>query len=236
MNRVDSLAGISVVIPAAGLGARMGASVPKQYLEVAGKTILEHTVSRLLALRPRRLVIAVSAGDERYRGMALIDQCDIVTGGAQRADSVLSALKLLDLQANEWVMVHDAVRPCVRTSDIISLCDKVTDDEVGGLLGIPVTDTVKKTSNQQVVETLSRTDLWLAQTPQLFRYGILLRALQNPENTTDEASAVEKLGYRPMMVEGHSDNIKVTRPDDLALAEYYLSQDLSQDFSQEERR
>jgi 2-C-methyl-D-erythritol 4-phosphate cytidylyltransferase len=210
----------------------MGASVPKQYLEVAGKTILEHTVSRFLTLRPRRLVIAVSAGDERYRGMAVIDQCDIVTGGAERADSVLSGLKTLGLQANEWVMVHDAVRPCVRASDIISLCDKVAGDDVGGLLGIPVTDTVKKTSDHQVVETLNRTDLWLAQTPQLFRYGILLDALKNPENVTDEASAVEKLGYRPMMIQGHSDNIKVTTTDDLALAEHYLLRD----FSQEERR
>jgi 2-C-methyl-D-erythritol 4-phosphate cytidylyltransferase len=210
----------------------MGASVPKQYLEVAGKTILEHTISRILTLHPRRLVIAVSAGDERYRGMAVIDQCDIVTGGAERADSVLSGLKMLDLQANEWVMVHDAVRPCVRVSDIISLCDKVRGNDVGGLLGIPVTDTVKKTSDRQVVETLHRTDLWLAQTPQLFRYGILLRALQNPEDATDEASAVEKLGYRPMMIQGHSDNIKVTTSDDLALAEHYLLRD----FSQEERR
>jgi 2-C-methyl-D-erythritol 4-phosphate cytidylyltransferase len=210
----------------------MGASVPKQYLEVAGKTILEHTISRILTLHPRRLVIAVSAGDERYRGMAVIDQCDIVTGGAERADSVLSGLKMLDLQANEWVMVHDAVRPCVRVSDIISLCDKVRGNDVGGLLGIPVTDTVKKTSDRQVVETLHRTDLWLAQTPQLFRYGILLRALQNPEDATDEASAVEKLGYRPMMIQGHSDNIKVTTSDDLALAEHYLLRDSSQ----EERR
>jgi len=210
----------------------MGASVPKQYLEVAGKTILEHTISRLLALHPRRLVIVVSAGDERYRGMAVIDQCDIVTGGAERADSVLSGLKMLDLKANEWVMVHDAVRPCVRASDVISLCDKVSGDDVGGLLGIPVTDTVKKTLGQQVVETLNRTDLWLAQTPQLFRYGILLDALKSPENVTDEASAVEKLGYRPIMIAGHSDNIKVTTTDDLALAEHYLSQD----FSQEEAR
>jgi 2-C-methyl-D-erythritol 4-phosphate cytidylyltransferase len=214
------------------MGARMGAPVPKQYLEIAGKTILEHTISRLLALHPRRLVIAVSAGDERYKGIAVIDQCEIVTGGAERADSVLNGLKMLDLKANEWIMVHDAVRPCVNSSDVISLCEKVSDHDVGGLLGIPVTDTVKKTSDRKVVETLSRTDLWLAQTPQLFRYGILLRALENSENVTDEASAVEKLGYQPMMIQGHSDNIKVTTSDDLALAEFYLSQDLSQ----EERR
>jgi 2-C-methyl-D-erythritol 4-phosphate cytidylyltransferase len=236
MNSVDSLAGICVVIPAAGMGVRMGAPVPKQYLEIAGKTILEHTISRLLALHPRRLVIAVSAGDERYKSIAVIDQCDIVTGGAERADSVLNGLKMLNLQSNDWIMVHDAVRPCVKSSDVISLCEKVADHDVGGLLGIPVTDTVKKTSGHQVVETLSRTDLWLAQTPQLFRYGILLRALENSENVTDEASAVEKLGYQPMMVQGHSDNIKVTTSDDLALAEHYLSRDLSRDLSQEERR
>ncbi len=201
----------------------MGAPKPKQYLEIAGKTILEHTITRLLALGPRRLVVAVSAADEYYETIPLIDQCEIVIGGVERADSVLSGLNQLDLQPNEWVMVHDAVRPCVRAADIILLCNNLVDDDVGGLLGIPVTDTVKKTSGNRVVETPDRSELWLAQTPQLFRYGILLRALQNVTAVTDEASAVEQLGYRPMMVPGHGDNIKVTTTQDLMLAEHYLS-------------
>jgi 2-C-methyl-D-erythritol 4-phosphate cytidylyltransferase len=222
MNHLESLTGICVVIPAAGVGVRMGASVPKQYIEVVGKTILEHTVSRLLALGPHRLIIAISLEDDHYKDLPVINQCEIVIGGTERGESVLNGLNKLNLRDDEWVMVHDAVRPCVRTADILSLCDKVRGTDVGGLLGIPVTDTIKKTSENIVVETVDRSDMWRAQTPQLFRFGILLRALRNATHITDEASAVEQLGYHPIMVPGHSDNIKVTTSDDLALVEHYL--------------
>lgn len=219
---VASLSGICVVIPAAGVGARVGAAKPKQYLEVSGKTIIEHTLSRLFALNPHRLVVVVAAGDEYYKDLPVIDRCEVTIGGVERADSVLNGLRKLDQQPDEWVMVHDAVRPCVRASDILSLCDSVMHSDVGGLLGIPVTDTIKKTTDDLVVDTLDRSELWRAQTPQMFRYGILLQALQKGFDITDEASAVEQMGYQPIMVSGHSDNIKVTTADDLALAKHYL--------------
>lgn len=224
MSHVDSLDGISVVVPAAGLGVRMEAVRPKQYIDVAGKTILEHTLTRILGLHPDKLVLVVSPDDNFFQSIPVVDQCEIAIGGVERVDSVLSGLGKLHIDADDWVMVHDAVRPCVRTADILLLCSEVRDHEIGGLLGIPVTDTVKRADGNLVVGTTDRSQLWLAQTPQLFRYGILLRALQAaPANITDESSAVEALGHQPLMVQGHSDNIKVTTQDDLSMAAFYLS-------------
>ena len=224
MSRVDSLDGICVVVPAAGLGARMEAVRPKQYIDVAGKTILEHTLTRFLELQPDKLVLVVSSEDNLFRSIPLVDQCEIAIGGVTRLDSVLSGLGKLHIDANDWVMVHDAVRPCIRTEDILLLCSAVRDHEIGGLLGIPVTDTVKTADGNLVAGTIDRSQLWLAQTPQLFRYGILLQALQAAHaGATDESSAVEALGHTPVMVRGHSDNIKVTTQDDLSMAAFYLS-------------
>lgn len=224
MSHVDSLDGISVVVPAAGLGARMEAVRPKQYIDVAGKTILEHTLTRILELNPDRLVLVVSPEDNLFKSIPVVDQCEIAIGGVTRIDSVLNGLGKLHIDADDWVMVHDAVRPCVRTADILLLCSEVCDHEIGGLLGIPITDTVKRADGNLVVGTTDRSQLWLAQTPQLFRYGILLQALQAaPAGTTDESSAVEALGHQPLMVQGHSDNIKVTTQDDLSMATFYLS-------------
>jgi len=225
MSHVDSLDGICVVVPAAGLGARMEAVKPKQYIDVVGKTILEHTLTRILGLHPDRLVLVVSREDNLFKSIPVVDQCEIAIGGVTRIDSVLSGLNKLHIDADDWVMVHDAVRPCVRTADILSLCHEVRDHQIGGLLGIPVTDTVKRADKNLVVGTIDRSQLWLAQTPQLFRYGILLQALQAaPTGATDESSAVEQLGHQPMMVRGHSDNIKVTTQDDLSMVAFYLSQ------------
>ncbi len=225
MSRVDSLDGICVVVPAAGLGARMESGRPKQYIDVVGKTILEHTLTRILGLRPDKLVLVVSREDNLFKSIPAVDQCEIAIGGISRIDSVLSGLKKLHIDSDDWVMVHDAVRPCVRTADILLLCNEVRDHETGGLLAIPVTDTVKRADKNLVVGTIDRSQLWLAQTPQLFRYGILLQALQAaPSGATDESSAVEALGHQPIMVQGHSDNIKVTTQDDLSMATFYLSQ------------
>ncbi|MCZ6502888.1 MAG: 2-C-methyl-D-erythritol 4-phosphate cytidylyltransferase [Gammaproteobacteria bacterium] len=225
MSRVDSLDGICVVVPAAGLGARMEAVRPKQYIDVGGKSILEHTLTRILGLHPDKLVLVVAREDNLYKSIPVVDQCEIAVGGIERMDSVLSGLGKLDIDADDWVMVHDAVRPCVRTADILLLCSEVRDHEIGGLLGIPVTDTVKRVDGNLVVGTIDRSQLWLAQTPQLFRYGILMQALQAaPTGATDESSAVEALGHQPMMVQGHSDNIKVTTQADLSIATFYLSQ------------
>jgi 2-C-methyl-D-erythritol 4-phosphate cytidylyltransferase len=204
----------------------MGAEEPKQYIQIAGKTILEHTLIKILGLRPKILVLVVSAEDNLFKSIPVVDQCEVVCGGAERIDSVLSGLKDLQSGPNEWVMVHDAVRPCVRIADILSLCGELQDHEVGGLLGIPVTDTVKRVEKGSVIETQDRSQLWLAQTPQLFRHGLLMHALQAaPAGVTDEASAVELLGHRPKMVQGHGDNIKVTTREDLKVASLHLSRE-----------
>ena len=225
---MESLEGISVIVPAAGVGLRMDSEVPKQYLEVAGKLILEHTISAILALQPRQLIVVVSAADEFYKTLPSISKCRVSIGGLLRSDSVLAGLRSLDLAPNDWVMVHDAVRPCFRASDIFMLCHSLQDHEVGGLLGVPVADTIKHVDDGKVVQTIDRTHLWQAQTPQMFRYSILVNSLENANTlVTDEASAVEAAGFRPLMIRGHSDNIKVTTPDDLSLADHYLSRESS---------
>ena len=225
-NETATLAGISVVIPAAGVGVRMSAGQPKQYVEIAGRTILEHTMLRFLSLNPDSVTLVVSATDNQYSLIPSAQRCKIVTGGVERAESVLNGLENLALNDDQWVMVTDAVRPCVRAEDILRLKQMLTDDPVGGLLAIPVSDTVKRVENSEVVATVDRSALWLAQTPQMFRYGLLksalLTALDQSERPTDEASAVEQAGYRPRIVEGSADNIKITRPADVALASHYL--------------
>jgi 2-C-methyl-D-erythritol 4-phosphate cytidylyltransferase len=224
---LNSLSDVSVVIPAAGMGVRMAAGKPKQYLELLGKTILEHTISRLAVLGPRHLIVAVSPDDEYYKTLTVADTVKFINGGSERADSVLKGLEHLNLGEHDWVMVHDAVRPCVRREDILSLCEAVKESDVGGLLGIQVTDTLKRVtknaSDRKVVHTIDRSELWRAQTPQMFRYGLLKRALQLDTSPTDEASAIEQLGLQPLMVTGHFDNIKITTSEDLNLAAYYLS-------------
>jgi 2-C-methyl-D-erythritol 4-phosphate cytidylyltransferase len=223
------------VIPAAGTGSRMGVASPKQYLPLHGKTVLEHSVARI-AHHPRIAGTVVVIAAEDHEGPRLVhsngDQSLLfVQGGAERCHSVLNGLLALAGRAapNDWVLVHDAARPCVRREDIDRLLEQLQDHPVGGLLGIPVTDTKKRTDTQgNVIETVRREGLWRAATPQMFRYEILLQALQTVLKrgltVTDEAAAVEMAGYTPRMVEGHADNIKITRPQDLALAELYLQQ------------
>lgn len=223
------------VIPAAGIGSRMGAAQPKQYLTLRGKTILEHSIVRLAA-HPRisGLMIALNPQDELWsmQNLAYINRPLYTTqGGTERADSVLNALKALSRYADEqdWVLVHDAARPCLRSGDMDRLIEQLMHHPVGGLLGLPVTDTMKRTNtNDEVVATVPRDHLWRALTPQMFRLAMLRDALQEATalglRVTDEASAMEAAGYAPLMVEGHADNIKITRPEDLALAQMYLEQ------------
>ena len=219
------------VVPAAGSGTRMGAAVPKQYLSLHGKTVLEHTLTRL-GLHPRisGVVVALAAGDTYWPTLRLefLAHLLTVTGGGERCHSVLNALeRLAPLAAeNDWVLVHDAARPCLRAGDIDRLLDALTDSD-GGLLGIPLTDTIKRTDDSGcIAETVPREALWRALTPQMFRYGALRAALRDAIAkrvvVTDEAAAMELAGYRPRMIEGHGDNIKITRPDDLTLAELFL--------------
>ena len=222
------------VVPAAGSGKRMGADIPKQYLTLRGRTILEHTLQRLAA-HPAidGLVVAISPDDPHWVQLEPPKQLPLylADGGRERCHSVLNALIALEGIADpqDWVLVHDAARPCVRLEDISALIDSLRDHPVGGLLGLPVADTVKRTDTQgNVQQTVDREGLWRALTPQMFRLGALRRALEQAlaQNllVTDDASAMELTGLAPLMVEGHGDNIKITRPQDLPLAELYLAQ------------
>lgn len=223
------------VIPAAGSGARMAASVPKQYLSLRGKAVLQHSLERLLDHPRVRAVVLVLAADDahwprlarHYEGRPLI----VAGGGAERSHSVRNGLRALVGRAapEDWVLVHDAARPCVRRGDIDALLERLGDHPVGGLLGVPVADTKKRVDDEgNVVETVDRRNLWRALTPQMFRHAALLQALEaaleQGSVVTDESSAMETAGLRPRMVEGHGDNLKITRPQDLALAEWYLAQ------------
>ncbi|WP_347329446.1 2-C-methyl-D-erythritol 4-phosphate cytidylyltransferase [Marinimicrobium locisalis] len=223
-----------VVVPAAGIGTRMRSDRPKQYLPLRGRTLLEHTVERLLEIPALAgLVLALNPKDPYWEQLPLAanPRVAVVDGGSERSRSVLNALNYLTLQAraDDWVMVHDAARPCITQSAIAGLCRHTAKHPVGGILGVPVGDTLKRVgSGHAILDTCDRRGLWQAQTPQLFRYQLLhqclTRALANGETVTDEASALEVAGYQPLIVEGRSDNIKVTRPEDLALAEAIVQQ------------
>jgi 2-C-methyl-D-erythritol 4-phosphate cytidylyltransferase len=220
------------VVPAAGVGKRMNADRPKQYLELAGKTVIEHTLSRLLQANVFSAVaVAISAEDPYWPELDIAKQDLIVTapGGKERADSVLSGLKVIRDKANDndWVLVHDAARPCLTTGDIHLLIDTLVNDEVGGILALSSQDTLKRVQADRILETLNRNAIWRALTPQMFRYGLLRTALEDTAGdprVTDEASALELMGYTPKIVEARPDNIKITQPEDLALAQFYMDQ------------
>ncbi len=219
---------IIAILPAAGIGSRMRADKPKQYLKILDKTILEHTLTVMLTHSAvTQIILAVNRDDPYIANIALIGHPKIQTviGGETRAESVFNGLKVID-EKNAWVLVHDAARPCLTHSDIDKLL--AVNDEQGAVLAIPVTDTIKRaTADQRILQTEDRTQLWQAQTPQFFRANLLkhalMQAFRQKVNVTDEASAMELAGFRPHLVVGRSDNLKVTRPEDLALAEFYLS-------------
>lgn len=222
------------VVPAAGVGRRMGAETPKQYLPLRGRPIIAHTLSRLCA-HPLidGVVVAIAPADEWWPSVRIdgTRQPERAPGGEERCHSVLNALELLAgrVAPEDWVLVHDAVRPCVRTGDITRLIETAGAHPVGGLLGVPVKDTMKRTDRDgQVRHTVEREDLWHAHTPQMFRLGALRdairAALESGIVVTDEAQAMEQAGAFARLVEGHADNIKITRPEDLRLAGLYLDQ------------
>lgn len=220
------------VIPAAGVGRRMGASIPKQYLPLCGKTVIEQTLAGLLQHPAiNKLVVALSPQDGWWGETVYANHPNVLRadGGAERCHSVLNALDRLAGEAApaDWILVHDAARPCLRRSDLDRLIACLEGHPVGGLLGMPVRDTMKRADADNVVlETVPRAALWHAYTPQMFRMGLLHQALSDALSqgkwVTDEASAMELAGHAPLMVEGHADNIKITRPEDLALAEFYM--------------
>ncbi len=221
------------VVPAAGLGTRMDSGLPKQYLEIAGATILEHTIKALLACdRLAGVVVALHPDDQRASRLAVFSDQRVrrVSGGEQRSDSVLAALAALLVQGEleDWVLVHDAARPCLQLADLRRLMDRVISSDTGGILAEPIVDTVKQSSDRDLVlRTLDRSRLWRAQTPQMFRLGPLYAALEAAKRQglaiTDEASAMELAGQPVQLVLGSPRNLKVTLPDDLELAAWYLA-------------
>ena len=219
----NPLSRLYVVVPAAGTGQRMGSAVPKQYLELnSGQTVLGMTVSKLQSLRPERLVVALHAADTWFDDLHL-SGVDRVVGGENRAASVLSALTAIDARDDDLILVHDAVRPCVRVADINRLIDLARNHAEGALLATPVIDTLKRVTDEQVTATVDRSQLWQAQTPQIFRFELLKRALLAAPAATDEASAVEALGILPRICRGRADNLKITTNEDLAMARFIVS-------------
>jgi len=223
---------VFAVVPAAGVGSRMQADRPKQYLELHGQTVLEHTLNRLLAFSPiEKIVLPVSSDDAYWKDISLNGHPKIVSceGGRERFESVLNGLKKLlefGAQKEDWVMVHDVARPCIQHDDLQKLLDDAS--EQGSILGAQVRDTMKRTKDSgEIITTVNRENLWHALTPQLAPLGVLIKAIETSiedgVNITDEASALEHVGLAPKMVAGRPSNIKITRPEDLALAGMYLS-------------
>lgn len=215
------------LIPAAGVGARMAAGGPKQYMPLCGKPMLRHTVEAFLSSdRIAHTYVVVSPDDGVIdsvlpEGAVSVLRC----GGASRMETIRNALQQLELDGQDWVLVHDAARPGLNKELIARLIDSVGEHPVGGLLALPVVDTVKRVGAEGV-GTVSREGLWLAQTPQMFRYRLLgdaLAAAQDASAITDDASAVEAMGFSPKLVEGHPRNLKVTLPSDVRIAEMWLA-------------
>jgi len=221
------------LIPAAGVGARMAADGPKQYLTIAGKPMLRHTLAAFLdspLIAHTYIVVSPADGqiDAALAGLAPGSAVTVLRcGGATRMDSILNGLRALagSVADDDWLLVHDAARPGLTPALIARLVAGVGADPVGGLLALPVVDTVKRQSGAGV-GTVARAGLWLAQTPQMFRYQLLLQALAaatDASQITDDASAVEALGLAPKLIEGHPRNLKVTLPADIRIAEMYLA-------------
>ncbi|CAI1685375.1 MULTISPECIES: 2-C-methyl-D-erythritol 4-phosphate cytidylyltransferase [Serratia] len=222
---------VIAVLPAAGIGSRMQAECPKQYLTIGRHSIVEHAIHALLR-HPRieRVIVAIGPEDRQFEQLPIAQdpRVTVTQGGKQRADSVMAGLKLAG--DADWVLVHDAARPCLHADDLERLLAITAHSKVGGILAAPVRDTMKRAEpgRDTIAHTVERQDLWHALTPQLFPLPLLKqclqRALDEGANVTDEASALEYCGYHPQLIAGRADNIKVTRPEDLALAAFYLTQ------------
>ncbi|MGC2166708.1 MAG: 2-C-methyl-D-erythritol 4-phosphate cytidylyltransferase [Gallionella sp.] len=217
------------LVPAAGFGARMGNELPKQYLSIAGKPMMAHALETLCACKEIDTVFVVLSPDDtqfhRYDWSSLGDKLQpLFCGGETRAESVANGLLASELEPDEWVLVHDAARPCLTQAHVAKMITELRDDTVGGILAVPVADTLKRAdATQRIAATENREKLWQAQTPQMFRAGLLAQALLQCKNVTDEASAIEALGLQPKLVEGDASNFKVTYRRDIELAELILS-------------
>jgi 2-C-methyl-D-erythritol 4-phosphate cytidylyltransferase len=218
------------IVPAAGSGSRFGGERPKQYLDLLGRPLIYHTLAALTACPDIERVWVVLAPDDpwwpQYDWSGLGHKLETVRcGGATRAESVTNGLQAAAMVAtdDDWILVHDAARPCLSAAMLERLFTELADDPVGGILAVPVADTVKRAdAEQRVAATEPRDGLWQAQTPQMFRYGQLQKSLKNEISVTDEAGAIEAAGLKPKLVRGDSTNLKVTWPADLALAAMIL--------------
>ena len=222
-----------LIVPASGIGSRIGGDTPKQYLKLNnGLSVLDQTLKSLLSIdQIKGCIIAIAKNDTHFKQSEFFNHSKLLataTGGKERFHSVISALNSLKTFAkdNDWVLVHDAARPCVKTTDVVNLINQLKDHPTGGLLATRVVDTIKKANNIQVKSTLDRSHLWQAQTPQMYRFGVLSKALdniiKNGLNITDEASSIEALGLESILIEGSKSNLKITTAEDLDLANFYL--------------
>ncbi|MBI3714737.1 MAG: 2-C-methyl-D-erythritol 4-phosphate cytidylyltransferase [Betaproteobacteria bacterium] len=226
-------ANIIALVPAAGTGTRLGDSLPKQYLDLHGRPMIYHALAALAAVsRVSRIVVVLSPEDSNWPTFS--EHWDRIgpklytlpAGGATRSETVANGLAAIEQNTNAdgWVMVHDAARPCIRSELIEQFIDELEGDPIGGLLALPLSDTIKSgDENMRVEKTLSREDVWRAQTPQMFRYAVLREALAACPQATDESQAIEALGHRPKLVMGDSANLKVTYAPDLQLARLLLT-------------
>ena len=212
----------------------MRAATPKQYVPLAGRTVLWHAVHAVCVPQVSAVFVVLAANDEHFARQdwsAFAGKVNpLYCGGATRRDSVLNGLAAVRgiVDADDWMLVHDAARPCLPAADLRRLIDEGAGDAIGAILALPVAETVKRAGKdeggvQRIAVTEDRAQLWLAQTPQLFRIGLLIQALSHTANATDEAAAVEALGLRPRLVLGSRENLKITYPEDVAIAEAILA-------------
>lgn len=215
------------LIPAAGSGTRLASEQPKQYALLAGRPMLWHAIRAVCVPPIESVFVVLAPGDSSFGSQdwsAFADRLEpLYCGGESRRDSVYNGLLASGIDADDWVLVHDAARPCLSGQDLQRLVLECREDDVGGILALPVAETVKRASRLRIQGTEDRSQLWLAQTPQMFRAGLLMQALQTARGAvTDEASALEQMGLKPRLVAGSRENLKVTWPEDLAMAESIL--------------
>jgi 2-C-methyl-D-erythritol 4-phosphate cytidylyltransferase len=218
------------LVPAAGFGERMGHELPKQYLPLAGQPMIAHALNTLCSSPDISTVFVVLAPEDTlFHGYDWTRYGEklqtLFCGGERRSDTVLNGLIASELEPDDWVLVHDAARPCLKQSHLARLIAELRDDAVGGILAVPVADTLKRADDKgRIARTEDRAELWQAQTPQMFRAGLLTQALQTSPQVTDEAAAIEALGLHPKLVSSEPTNFKVTYPQDMLLAELLLAQ------------
>ncbi len=223
---------IWAVIPAAGVGKRYSSDIPKQYLSLNGMPVLLHSINKFVKLDEiHEILVALNPDDEFWQKLNFSHpKVKTINGGPERCNSVNSALEELSGRAEDgdWILVHDAVRPCISDFDLNKIIEIVHDEDVGGLLACPILDTIKEVGdNLDVLKTIPREGLWSAMTPQIFRYELLKKALNAVSNSgrsvTDEAKAIELIGLTPKIIEGDKTNIKITHPSDMVLAESIIN-------------